>query len=229
MTVTITLDRPEKRNALNKELLRKLKKQLQEARNSRVLVLRGEGKVFSAGLDLTELDESEESPRLLFDVFELIDSHPGVTIALVQGAAIAGGAGLIAACDLVFAETKALIGFPEVKRGLVPAQVLHFLKRQLQDRDLRELVLVGELITAARAEAMGLITKAVPDLDLQLDITLDLLLQGAPGAIAETKKLLRSNFTLDEAFAAHKKMRLSAEAKEGAEAFFEKRSPKWAS
>src|SRR5207247_2140883 len=117
---------------------------------------------------------------------------PQVTIAAVQGAAIAGGAGLMSACDLVVASQEARIGYPEVRRGLVAALVMTLLHRQVHERDARELLLLGELISAERALRMGLISRVVPSEHL-MEEALSLArtaLQGGPQSIAQSKKVL---------------------------------------
>lgn len=234
----ITMNRPDKRNALNLELLREFKNALAKAVDARVIVIRGAGKVFCAGMDLNELQDpinEQNFGRLLADVFTMIYEMQGITIAGVHGAVIAGGAGIMGACDVAIAAQGTHFGFPEVKRGLVPAQVITFLARQLRQRDLRELVLLGRDIYCDEARQIGLINYCVPYsiLDEAIEEAISLAMAGAPQAIRETKILINkthpTDFNKDMAngFDLHFKMRHTAEAKEGVKAFLEKRKPHW--
>ncbi len=240
---TVTLNRPDKRNALNVELLAALRAALSTAeadRVQRVFVLRGAGPVFCSGLDLAEAaqpDFAHRSAELVGRTLGALATSRLVTLAVVQGAAIAGGAGLASACDFVVAVRDAKFGYPEVRRGLVPALIMTFLRRQLRERDARELLLLGKLFTAEHALTIGLINRVVADetaLASEIQSIVGSLLQGAPEAIAETKKLLAAlwpspvNDDLDRAHAYHLSARNSAEAKEGVAAFLEKRPPHWA-
>ena len=239
----LTLNRPERRNALNLPLMEELCQAVERAgreKNQRVLLIRGAGKAFCAGLDLREAMSSDPTSsqqfaqavaRTLITVWET----PLVTIAVVHGAAVAGGAGLMSACDFAVAEERALIGYPEVKRGLAAAFVMNFLRRQVRERDLKELLLTGDLISAQRALEMGLVNRVVP-VESLLSTALGIankVLQGAPGAIASTKKAIdkpgiatiREEF--EQSLAVHLKARDSEEAQEGSTAFLEKRPPNW--
>ncbi len=236
-----TLNRPEKRNALNVALLEKLSEALEETYNfpeQRVLIFRGAGPVFCAGLDLTEAadhSKDEISSHMLARAFSALYTTPLVTIALHQGAALAGGAGLLSACDFVIAEPNAVIGYPETRRGLVAALVMSLLYRQLHQRDIHELLYLGESISAERAKTMGLINRIVPAEEL-LNTAIamaNLVIKGAPSATAETKRLLDALYFSDfgedvkKALKCHHKARQSDEAKEGIAAFLEKREPDW--
>lgn len=240
---TLTLNRPEKRNALNVALLEQLSAALAEAERDpaqRVLVLRGAGPVFCSGMDLAEATQPEfahRSPELIAQTLRSLAATRLVTLAAVHGAAIAGGAGLASACDFALATRDAKFGYPEVRRGLVPALIMTFLRRQLRERDARELLLLGKLITAEQALAMGLVNRVVADeaaLDTEVKSIVSSLLQGGPESLAETKKLLRELWPsplerdLAAAHAYHVSARGSAEAREGIAAFNEKRAPKWA-
>jgi len=160
-----------------------------------------------------------------------------ITIAAVHGSAIAGGAGLMSACDFVVAAGDAKFGYPKVRRGFVPALIMTFLRRQLRERDGRELLLLGKTFDAAHAHAIGLINWVVADsatLDLEVTTLISSLLQGAPGALTDTKELLAELWPspvaedLGKAHAHHLTARNSAEAREGVAAFLEKRAPNWA-
>jgi methylglutaconyl-CoA hydratase len=238
---TLTLNRPERRNALTIELLTELTEALDRAAanaEKRVLILRGAGKVFCAGLDLNETTIAERAHRsaeMVAKTLLAISQTRLITIAQVHGAALAGGAGLMSACDLVVAAEGAKIGYPETRRGLVAALVLTFLRRQLRERDIRELLFTAELIEAERAREIGLINRVVPpdELENETQKFVDAVLQGAPGALASTKKLIEALWSssvkqdIERALQHHMEARESAEAKEGIAAFLEKRSPNW--
>lgn len=240
---TLTLNRPEKRNALNVELLEQLSAAVAAAEadaTQRVLVLRGAGPVFCAGLDLAEAAEpgrAAASAEAVGRVLRALSQTRLVSVAAVQGAAIAGGAGLMSACDFAVATRDAKFGYPEVRRGLVPALIMTFLRRQLRERDARDLLLLGKLCDAPHAHAIGLINRVVADehaLDTEIQLIVSSVLQGAPDAVVETKKLLAELWPvpvaddLERAHAYHLSARNSPEAREGVSAFNEKRAPAWA-
>lgn len=239
---TVTLNRPDKRNALNIDLLEALGAAIAAAAadpSQRILIVRGAGTVFCSGLDLAEAAEpgrASASAELVHRTLQALGSTRLITIAAVQGAAIAGGAGLMSACDFTVATRDAKFGYPEIRRGLVPALIMTFLRRQLRERDARELLLLGKLFDATHAHAIGLLNRVVADeaaLDVEVRLIVSSLLQGAPDALAETKKLLLELWPsplardLDAAHAHHLAARDSAEAKEGVAAFIEKRAPSW--
>jgi len=238
---TLTLNRPEKRNALNIPMLEALCEAVARAsatEGQRALVIRGAGPVFCAGLDLAEARDPasrDRSAALVRDMLESVCGCPSVTIAAVHGAALAGGAGLVAACDVAIATMDSTFGFPEVHRGLVAGLVMTFLRRQLHERHARELLLLGEIIDAERAKEIGLINRAVPAdmLDSVVESHLDMVRKAAPGATRDTKALLDQLWhhplaaDLDAAQEVHEKMRAGAEAQEGMAAFLEKRKPAW--
>jgi methylglutaconyl-CoA hydratase len=237
----LTLNRPERRNALTIELLTEVTDALDRAAadsQKRVLILRGAGKVFCAGLDLNETTIAERAHRsaeMVAKTLLAISQTRLITIAQVHGAALAGGAGLMSACDFVVAAEGTKIGYPETRRGLVAALVLTFLRRQLRERDIRELLFTAELIKAERAREIGLVNRVVaPDeLENETQKIVDAVLQGAPGALASTKKLIEALSSssvqddIERALRHHMEARESAEAKEGIAAFFEKRLPNW--
>ncbi len=238
--VQVVLNRPDKRNALSRDLMRELCTALQGIHRDpryRVIILRGEGPVFCAGLDLQEtLEGNHESAELVRNTLEEIYLSPLVTIAAVHGGAIAGGAGLMSVCDLVVASEGTKIGYPETARGLVAGLVMTFLRRQICERHARELLLLPELIDARRAKEMGLVSRVVTQ-ENTLSTAMELArsaLKGAPGATGATKKFLDGLWhrsvpdDLDAAMEYHLKARGSEEAKEGISAFLEKRSPSWA-
>ena len=242
-TTTATLNRPDERNALNAELLAQLAAALATAEcdpTQRIFVLRGAGRLFCSGLDLAEAAQpgrAEISATLTAAVLRALATSRLVTIAAVQGAAIAGGAGLMSACDFAIATRDAKFGYPEIRRGIVPELIMTFLRRQLHERDARELLLLGKLIDASRALAMGLLNRVVADeaaLDTEVRTLASSILQGAPDASAETKKLLIELWPaplaadLERALANHRVSSDTPEVREGVAAFREKRAPNWA-
>lgn len=237
----ITLNRPEKRNALNMGLVEELGIVFESLRNNpsqRVAIINGEGPVFCSGLDLQEAANPEladKSGELLAQILKSVYATPLITICAVHGAVLAGGVGLMSVCDLVLASQGTRFGLPETRRGLVAALVAVFLRRQLGDRHLRELLLLGESIDAEQALRIGLINQVVAA-DNLLDEAVKyaaLILKGAPMATRETKQLLSALDPVDiledinTAKAIHHKARSSLEALEGARAFLEKRPPSW--
>jgi len=239
--VELVLNRPEKRNALNIPLLQALCAAIERANGDdtvRAIVLRASGETFCAGLDLKEArdpETSHASAELIARSLRGLYLSPKLCIAVVQGTAVAGGAGLVSACDIALAAMNARFGYPEVRVGMVALQVSTLLRRQVGDRHARELLLLGETITAERAEAMGLITRAVPRdvLDETLEVVLAEALQGAPGAIHATKQFLDElaapglEAELRRALELHLAVRQGSEAREGFQAFVEKRAPSW--
>jgi methylglutaconyl-CoA hydratase len=237
----IILNRPDKRNALNISLLEQFCAAIESANKDpaiRTIVIGGNGAVFCAGMDLNEAADPaivHASAHLIAKMFSLLHYSPHVTIASIHGAAVAGGAGIVAACDLALAAEGTKIGFPETRRGLIPAQVLTFLTRQLRQRDLKELVLLGELIDAQKALEIGLVNKVVPIDKMQEEIEryAHMAKACAPNATAETKRLVdllypsRLDDDLAKAILYHEKMRGTAEAQEGIRAFNESRAPEW--
>jgi len=237
----LTLNRPERRNALTIELLNELIAAIKVASDQpheRVLILRGAGQAFCTGLDLKEaadLRKAHVTGELVGQALLTLSQTPLVTIAAVHGAAVAGGAGIMSACDFVVAAEGTKIGYPEVRRGLVAGLVMTFLRRQVGERAMRELLLGSELIDAARAQAIGLVNRVVAPDDLKTETQrfAESVLQGAPNAVAQTKKLVGEFWPtsvkedVDLALKHHLQARESAEAREGIAAFNEKRPPKW--
>lgn len=238
---TVTLNRPDKRNALTVDMLRDLAEAFREIsreRSHRVVILRGEGKSFCSGLDLHETadrSKSRDSAKNMGEVLRAIVRIPAVSIATVHGHAVAGGAGIMSACDIVIAEEGTKFGYPEPRNGLVAAMVAILLQRQVGDRKARELLLTGEMIDARTALEIGLVTRLVPagGLEAEAAALAATILKNAPGALADTKSLLEGlqatafETDLGRAFAVALRMRGSMEAREGLAAFEEKRKPSW--
>jgi methylglutaconyl-CoA hydratase len=236
----VTLNRPERRNALTLELLNELIaaiKVVSDEAHERVLILRGAGAAFCTGLDLkaTSSQNAHATADTVAKTLIALSQTRLITIAAVHGAAVAGGAGLMSACDFVVAAEGTKIGYPEARRGLVAGLVVTFLCRQVREREMRELLFTGELIDAFRAKEIGLVNRVVPVDDLMSEVQkfADSILQGAPGAITQTKKLIEELWPgsvkedVELALKYHMRARESAEAREGIAAFNEKRPPKW--
>ncbi len=242
-TVILTLNRPEKRNALNMDLLKDLCNhisRIQEDTQARVIIIKGAGPVFCAGLDLKEaMDKTtvEQSSGLVARMLQMIHKTSLVTIAAVHGAALAGGAGLMSACDLVVVEESTKIAYPETRRGLVAGLVMSFLKRQVGERHMKELLLLADVISSQRAYEMGLVNRVVPDgeaLNTAKDLA-RIVMKGAPSALSRTKVLIDELHSsalgddLQRALYHHRVARHCPDSLEGMKAFLEKREPSWCS
>jgi len=239
----VTLDSPGNRNALSVALLTELLAAVDAALADgavRVVVLTGTGPVFCPGVDLKEQRRANEAgvpapaPRLMTRLFTTLVEAPKPVVARVNGHTRAGGMGVVGACDIAVAPLSATFGFTEVRVGVVPAVISVTTLPHLTSRAASELYLTGEVFDATRAEAAGLLTRAVPDdaLDAEVDRVVDALRQAAPVALGETKRLLhRPARPLPEVFAdllALSEARFaSPEALEGMRAFAEKRPPSW--
>ena len=242
---TITLNRPERRNAMTPQMQLELIAALKEAATSgiRVLVLRGAGEAFCSGLDLSVLQEmknktaaeyhtdAERIARLFRTLYEV----PIPTIALVRGAAIAGGTGLAALCDFTLAEPAGKFGYTEVRIGFVPALVSAFLALQIGDKRARDLLLTGRLFDAAEAHRLGLVNEVLPpeELEGRVETLAKTLAANSPASLAATKRLMAAQNKpwLDAAIAlameASAQSRETADFREGVAAFLEKRKPVW--
>jgi methylglutaconyl-CoA hydratase len=236
----VTLNRPERRNALTLELLTELVAAIKVASDEaheRILILRGAGAAFCAGLDLKAAtpQNAHVTAEMVAKALLALSQTRLVTIAAVHGAAVAGGAGIMSACDFVVAAEGTKIGYPEVRRGLVPGLVMTFLRRQIGERNMSELLLGSELITAERAKEIGLVNRVVSQENLMSEAQkfADSVLQGAPGALAQTKRLIEELWwrsvkeDVDLALKYHMQARESYEAREGIAAFNERRAPNW--
>jgi methylglutaconyl-CoA hydratase len=200
--LTLTLNRPDKRNALSAELTEELHRALERSdldSEVRVVVLRGAGKDFCAGADLDELlasvnqsvGENEASALRLGSLFERIRALPKPVIAMVHGRALAGGAGLATACDLVLAGSGAQLGYPEIQRGFAPAMVMALLRRIVVEKVALDLVLTGRVVSADEGQRLGLVSRVLPDDQLESG-TLKLaaeLARNSATALAFTKQL----------------------------------------
>jgi len=243
---TITLNRPERRNAITPAMQVELIAALDAsaAGSCRVVVLRGAGESFCAGLDLAALQEmnnksaieirtdAERIARLFRTLYEL----PKPTIAAVHGAAIAGGTGLAMLCDLTLAVPAARFGFTEIRIGFVPAVVSAFLALQIGDKRARDLLLTGRIFDAMEAARLGLVNEVVPPelLDERVQALAMTLAANSPESLTATKRLLaaQNRQWLDTAIAramdANAGTRSTPDFREGIAAFLEKRKPVWA-
>jgi methylglutaconyl-CoA hydratase len=242
---TITLNRPDKRNAISFELLEELMAALDEVERSpaQVLILTGAGKAFCAGLDLEELkgllgkthaENLEDSARMA-RVFRRIYDFPKPAIAAVNGAAIAGGTGMATMCDFTLAVPEAKFGYTEVKIGFVPAIVSSILVWQVGHKIARDLLMTGRLFDAAEAHRYGLVNEVVPPERLMArarELAAQIL-ENSPASVRSTKQLINSFIAqpLTEQIAAaieeNARMRTTADFREGVTAFLEKRKPRW--
>src|SRR5271165_46730 len=242
---TLTLNRPDKRNAISYELIDDLIRALDEVNQSsaRILIVTGAGKAFCSGMDLDNLkaligrtpDQNLADSRTMVSLFRSLYEFPKPTIAAVNGPAIAGGAGLALLCDFTLAVPEAKFGYTEVRIGFVPAIVTTFLLRQVGEKIVRDLVLTGRIFDAAEALRLGLITEIVPPEQL-LDRARELaaqLAENSPLSLLRTKRLLtdRARAELDSRIEAaireNAGIRESADFREGITSFLEKRKPKW--
>jgi methylglutaconyl-CoA hydratase len=243
----IELARPEVRNALDGPMVRELFETVRAAsarEEVRVVVLSGRGSVFCAGADLEWMKAmagaTREANRAdaaeLADLFDAIDRSPKAVVARVQGAALGGGAGLVAVADIAVAAEDARFGFTEARLGLVPGVISPYAVRRIGISAARELFLTGERFDAARAAALGLVHLVAPPagLDAAVDGRVKELLQSAPGAIAAAKALIRGvagrspEEVRELTIEAIAERRASDEGREGLSAFLEKRKPRWA-
>lgn len=243
---TITLNRPDKRNAINARLIEDLRLALSDVENDpnvTVIILRGAGDAFCSGADLASIQAMQSADysanladsRALRDCFHQLYEYPKPTIAGVRGPALAGGAGLATCCDFIVAESSASFGYPEVKIGFVAAMVMVLLTRQVGERAARDLLLTGRRIKADEAQRMGLISRVCADGELEESVAAlaASLVSNSPQAMSVSKHLLSKVWTgsietnLDEAAALNARVRGMDDCLEGIAAFLEKRSPQW--
>ncbi|MFA6916932.1 MAG: enoyl-CoA hydratase-related protein [Parachlamydiales bacterium] len=236
LIVKILLTRPDKRNALNVELLEQLLEVLDNLPvHARAILLAGEGAAFCTGMDLNESSDeklAEKSAFLLAKTFTRLYDSPLITLAAVHGTTYAGGAGLMLSCDVAIGTPELQIAFPETRRGLVAVQVFTLMQRKLPGNTIRKLLLLGETIDASEAHQLDLISSVYPLQDLENQSIRILLhaLQGGPEALRKTKQLLNGDSIEEELQKAAKyqlEVRGTSEAHEGAKAFLEKRAPNW--
>ncbi|TNF31714.1 MAG: hypothetical protein EP329_11895 [Deltaproteobacteria bacterium] len=243
----LTLNRPDVRNAFNDELIIELRDAFVAAADDaavRCVVLAGAGKVFCAGADLAWMKSTAtsgeaanaEGARRLAGLFEAVDRCPKPVIARVHGAAMGGGVGLVACCDVVVATAPTFFAFSEVRLGLAPAVISPYVVRKIGVGAARELFVTGERFDAERACAIGLVSHVAADeaaLDARVASLAKAILSGAPGAVAACKELAMTVGDLDRETAAAEtaaliaRLRAGAEGQEGMRAFLTRTPPAW--
>jgi len=246
---TVVLDRPARRNAFDSDLISAMEeafRTLKGAEGVRVVFVRGAGGMFSAGADLewmraaadqTESDNREDGLAMAVMLKQLWDM-PALTVALIEGGAFGGGAGVAAACDLAIATADAKFSFSEVRLGLIPATISPYVVQAIGPRAARGLFATGRVFDAAYAEKIGLITEVVPDaagLDAAHDRISAEILACAPDAVADAKDLVADVYgrQIDHGLMEETARRIAAarvgeEGQEGIRAFLERRKPRWA-
>lgn len=244
--LTVTLNRPDNHNAMSPAMVAALTavfQNLPQRKEVRVVVLTGNGRSFCAGADLAFMraaadytfDENVADGEAIFDLMHAIDACPLPVVGRINGAAIGGGMGLVSCCDIAVAVAGAQFGFSEVRLGLVPAVISPFVLAKIGVGNGRELFLTGERFDALRAQRIGLVQHVVAAdaLDAKVEECVTQLLQGAPGAQAAAKMLIRQAAYQPPAAMRDFTARLIAarraddEGREGMSAFLEKRRPRW--
>ena len=242
---TVTLNRPEKRNAISTQMIEELLAALEkiESGAARVAILTGSGRAFCAGMDLEALrslasqsfEQNLADSRLFANLLYRIYTLSKPVIAAVNGPAIAGGCGIATVADFTLAVPEAKFGYTELKIGFIPAVVSVFLRRQVGDKIARDLLLSGRIIDSAEAYRFGLVTEIVPAAKLTaraLEFA-GILLSASPASIARTRALLLSyeevalKAELEIAVRENAAIRSTPDFREGLSSFLEKRAPKW--
>ncbi|MGB3634551.1 MAG: enoyl-CoA hydratase-related protein [Rubrobacteraceae bacterium] len=243
---TVTLARPDARNAMNAGLIREIRRSMQELAEDdevSVVVLTGEGDYFCAGADIGYMrdtaefsyEENRQDARELAAMFGAVEECPKPVVARVEGAAIGGGVGLVAAADVAVAEEGTVFAFSEVRLGISPATISPFVVRKIGLSQARALFLTGERFGATRAYEIGLVHQVADEghLDEVVQEKVEGLLAGGPEALAATKALLRelreaASDEVTEIMARRiAELRMGEEGQEGLAAFLEKRQPAW--
>lgn len=242
---SITLNRPDKRNAISFELIDDLLRGLDEVAKSRaqVLIITGAGKAFCSGMDLDDLkgligrsaEQNRKDSETMVRLFRSLYEFPKVTIAAVNGAAIAGGTGLALLCDFTLAVPQAKFGYTEVRIGFIPAIVSTFLLRQVGEKQARDLLLTGRIIAAEEAARLGLINEIVAPENLMAKARelAALLIENSPASLRATKRLLSDHARaeldaqIEAAVRENAAIRNTADFREGVSSFLEKRKPRW--
>jgi methylglutaconyl-CoA hydratase len=243
----VTLNRPDVRNAFNEHVIADLRAWADHAHRDaalRVVVFAGAGKVFSAGADAAWMakmagyshDDNVRDAKAGADMFLAINTVPAIVIGRIHGAALGGGSGLAAVCDIVVSESEAIFGFTETKLGILPAMISPYVLQKIGASAARELFLTGARFDADKAKAIGLVHEVVPaaDLDAAVDRYVAEALSASPTAVARAKALIprvlgKPTADVIEITAdAIATQRVSPEGQEGLKAFLEKRRPSWA-
>jgi methylglutaconyl-CoA hydratase len=243
----VTLNRPDVRNAFNERVIAELTAWAESAHDNppRVAVLSGAGKVFSAGADAAWMakmagythDENVRDARAGASMFLAINTIPAIVIGRIHGAALGGGSGLAAVCDVVVAEERTIFGFTETKLGILPAMISPYVLQKIGASAARELFLTGMRFDAVKAKAIGLVHDivAVEALDAAVEKYVAEALSASPTAVARSKALIPRVLdrppgdVMDITAEAIAAQRVSPEGQEGLTAFLDKRSPAWTS
>ncbi len=231
----LIMARPERRNAFNAELIADLHAGLDGVGDARAVVLRGEGKSFSAGADAdwmrssAELtaEENRADAERMRAMMSALDGCPAPTIARVQGHAMGGGAGLVACCDIVLTEPATVFSFSETKLGLIPSVISQFVIPRIGSGAARRYFLTGERFDASTAVAIGLADEQTDDLDGAIERVIAELLACGPEAVRAAKRLVRERPQGPATSELIAQIRATPEAQEGLQAFIEKRPPSW--
>lgn len=244
---TITLNRPDKRNALNAEMVSELKtafSDLADSDQAKVIILKANGKAFSAGADLSYLQQLQENSyeenladsTHLMELFELIYTHPKIVLAQVEGAAIAGGCGLATVCDFVFAVPETYFGFSEVRIGFIPAIVMVFLLRKVGEAKAKELLLTGSRITTEEAYKIGLVNSVYSPISIEEAVrkfATTLVVKCSGDALRLTKEMIGKvqfmpvDKALHYAAEQNAKARSTEDCKKGIASFLNKEDISW--
>src|SRR5690348_11398287 len=241
----LTLNRPDKRNAISYELIADLQHALDHMResSSQVVIITGAGKAFCSGIDLENLksligrtpEQNVEDSRTMARLFRSIYDFPKPTIAAVNGAAIAGGTGIATICDFTLAVPEAKFGYTEVRIGFVPAIVSNFLVRQVGEKHARDLLLTGRIFGAEEALRLGLVNEIVgaDHLQARAHELAHILMENSAASLLATKQLLSENVNeeldrrIDASIEQNARIRQTDDFHEGLTAFLEKRKPHW--
>jgi methylglutaconyl-CoA hydratase len=244
---TVWLNRPDKHNAMNAEMIGEIigcYEQINEMEEVRIAVLRGRGKSFCAGADLNYMksiaefgfEENYQDSLKLAKCFNVIYTCKKPTIAIVHGAAIGGANGLLAACDFVYCDDETKFAFAEVKLGIVPATISPYVVKRIGEFGARDLMLTGKRILGKEAENFGLVNKSLSGeaLDEQVNRTIKFLKTSGPDAMSACKELLYTisnekgfEDSIDYTAKLIAELRASEEGQEGMASFLEKKKPKW--
>ena len=242
--LTVTLNRPDVRNAFNEVMIEELSHLFAGLpQDARIIVLTGAGPTFCAGADVQWMKKSKDyteeqnaaDARAMAHMYRTIDECPRPLVARVQGAALGGGSGLVACCDVVVAAEGTTFGFTEVRLGIVPANISTFVLPKIGARAARRYFLTGERFDAVEARRIGLVHEVVPaaDLDARVGAIVAELQKCGPAAVATAKEIVREvsrlprDQAIDYTVRTIARARVSPEGQEGLQAFLEKRKPRW--
>jgi methylglutaconyl-CoA hydratase len=231
----ITLARPDRRNAFDAALIAELAEAFVDVGRARAVVLAGEGASFCAGADVDWMrasaklsyDENVADANAMRQMFEAIDRCPAPVVAAVQGHALGGGAGLVAAADIAISAEKAVYAFSEAKLGIIPAVISPFALAKIGAGHARRYFVTGERFDAATALRIGLVSEVAADLDAAVERVVGELLSAGPSAARWAKRLVRERPDGPETARWIAERRTSDEGQEGLAAFLERRKPGW--